>query len=128
MLISICASIASFSRRVDHEEMPRVISAASIVCLPSYHEGLPKILIEAAAMGRPVVAFDVQGCRDIVIDGYNGKLAKPFDSTSLAQALNFILKDKAIALKMSLNGTNLVKEKFSANIINTKTIKLWEES
>ena len=54
--------------------MPKTLSSASIVCLPSYREGLPKVLLEAASTGRPLVATDVPGCREIVSDGYNGFL------------------------------------------------------
>ena len=57
--------------------MPAIYRQATIVCLPSYREGLPKALLEAASSARPVVAFDVSGCREIVRDGINGSLV-PF--------------------------------------------------
>lgn len=115
----------TFKRRVEHEDMPKIIKDSSIICLPSYHEGLPKILLEAAAMGRPIVAFDVQGCRDIIIDGHNGKLAEPRSPASLAKAIDMISKEKTVISKLGLNGANLVKERFSAAIINKKTMDLW---
>ena len=55
-------------------DMPRVFTQAHIVCLPSYREGLPKVLIEAAASVRPIVTTDVPGCREIVRHGENGLL------------------------------------------------------
>ena len=64
--------------RVSHDQMPAIYKSASIVCLPSYREGLPKVLLEAASVGRPLVAFDVPGCREIVRSGSTGELV-PFE-------------------------------------------------
>jgi len=59
------------------EDMSVVMNQASIVCLPSYSEGLPKALLEAASCARPIVAYDIPGCRGIVVDDDNGFLV-PF--------------------------------------------------
>ena len=64
------------------------IAAADFVVLPSYREGLSRVLLEAAAMGRPIVTTNVPGCRDIVRDQENGFLCEPQDAASLAEALN----------------------------------------
>jgi glycosyltransferase involved in cell wall biosynthesis len=58
-------------------DMPAVLAEANIACLPSYREGLPTILIEAAAAGLPLVATDVPGCREVVREGRNGLLVPP---------------------------------------------------
>jgi glycosyltransferase involved in cell wall biosynthesis len=63
------------------------IAAASAVVLPSYREGMPRSLLEAAAVGRPLVAADVPGCRDVVEDGVNGYLCTVRDPSSLASAM-----------------------------------------
>ncbi|MCA1654770.1 MAG: glycosyltransferase family 4 protein, partial [Sphingomonadales bacterium] len=63
------------------------IAAATIVVLPSYREGLPRTLLEGAAMGRPLIATDVPGCRDVVEDGINGLQCKVRDPASLAEAM-----------------------------------------
>lgn len=63
------------------------LDAADVIVLPSYREGLSRVLLEAAAMGRPIVTTDVPGCRDVVIDGHNGFLCQARDATSLAEAL-----------------------------------------
>jgi glycosyltransferase involved in cell wall biosynthesis len=63
------------------------IEAAHVIVLPSYGEGLPRSLLEAAAMGRPAVATDVSGCRDVVIDGVTGLLCRPRDAGDLARRL-----------------------------------------
>ncbi|MFM5949477.1 MAG: glycosyltransferase family 4 protein [Novosphingobium sp.] len=63
------------------------IAEADFIVLPSYREGLSRVLLEAAAMGRPIVTTDVTGCRDIVREGENGFLCAPRDTVSLAAAL-----------------------------------------
>src|SRR5262249_16301348 len=63
------------------------IAKSHVVCLPSYREGIPRILIEAASCGRPLIATDAPGCREIVHDGVNGFLVKVKDSESLAEAM-----------------------------------------
>lgn len=69
------------------EDVRPHIAAATAVVLPSYREGMPRSLLEAAAMGRPLVATDVPGNRQIVREGVNGLLCKPRDPQSLAEAL-----------------------------------------
>jgi glycosyltransferase involved in cell wall biosynthesis len=69
-----------------HDVRP-VIAAADCVVLPSYREGVPRTLMEASAMGRPIVATDVPGCREVVADGVNGLLCKVRDAASLAQQM-----------------------------------------
>lgn len=63
------------------------IAACHVVVLPSYREGLPRSLLEGAAIGRPLIATDVPGCRDVVDDGVNGLLCAPRDAASLAGAM-----------------------------------------
>jgi glycosyltransferase involved in cell wall biosynthesis len=63
------------------------VGQADFVVLPSYREGLSRVLLEAAALGRPIVTTDVPGCRDIVRDGENGFLCAPRDAAALAEAL-----------------------------------------
>ena len=68
------------------------IAGADCVALPSYREGTPRTLLEAAAMGRPLVATDVPGCREVVEDGVNGLLCKPFDAQDLADKMESMLQ------------------------------------
>ena len=60
--------------------MAQVLADAHVVALPSYREGLPKVLVEAAACGRPVVTTDVPGCRDAIVPGVTGLLVPPRDA------------------------------------------------
>jgi glycosyltransferase involved in cell wall biosynthesis len=81
-------------------DMPSLLTAAHIVCLPSYREGLPKALLEAAAAGRPIVTTDVPGCRDVVTDGENGLLVPARNAHALADALQRLLTDQSVRLRM----------------------------
>lgn len=89
------------------------IASASCVVLPSYREGVPRTLIEAAAMGRPIIATDVPGCRDVVIDGVNGFLCAPRDAAALAQGFFKMLATSWDDRKaMGASGRALVAERF----------------
>ncbi len=73
-------------------DVRKEISAADCVVLPSYREGMPRTLIEAAAMGRPIIATNVPGCREIVEHGVNGLLCNSHESSSLAKSFRELLK------------------------------------
>ena len=74
------------------EDMPEVMAQSHIVCLPSkYGEGVPKVLLEAAAAGRAIVATDTPGCREVVEDGVEGLLVPPGESAALATALRRLI-------------------------------------
>jgi glycosyltransferase involved in cell wall biosynthesis len=71
----------------EREDVREVIADSDCVVLPSYTEGMPRSLLEGAAMGKPLIATNVPGCRDIVEDGVNGFLAEPRDASSLAEKM-----------------------------------------
>jgi glycosyltransferase involved in cell wall biosynthesis len=94
------------------------IAAASAVVLPSYREGLPRSLLEAAAMARPLIASDVPGCRDVVQDGVNGYLCAVRDARSLAEAMGRLLNlPPAQQLAMGEAGRRRVQERFSEALV-----------
>jgi len=82
------------------EDMPLLYSAMDLVVLPSYREGYPRVLMEAAAMGRPSVGTNIRGCREVIEDGVTGLLVEPGDVEGLAQAIIKILKDRSLAESM----------------------------
>ncbi len=97
------------------EDMASALAKASIVCLPSYYrEGLPTVLMEAAAAGRPVVTTDWPGCRDAVENGSSGLLVKARDAASLASALGALIGDASLCQKMGACGRSLAEERFSS--------------
>ena len=77
-----------------------ILQSAHVVCLPSYREGLPKSLLEAAAMGRAMIAADVPGCREIVRDGITGLLVPPRDCVGLAHAMRRLGEDPALRTRL----------------------------
>ena len=109
--------------------MPDVMRKASIVCLPTYYrEGLPKTLLEAAASGRPVIATDVPGCREIVINEENGLLVPVKNAERLARAITRLAENKQLRIKMGEFGRKLVESEFSVDIINRRTLALYERA
>lgn len=107
------------------DDMAKCIQNCAVVCLPSYREGLPKSLLEAASCGRPIVTTDVPGCREIVQDGVNGYLVPSKDPDLLAEALSRLLTDRKLREVMGLKGREFVEREFSAEIVALKTEKIW---
>jgi glycosyltransferase involved in cell wall biosynthesis len=108
-------------------DMPAVYARAGIVCLPSYREGLPKTLIEAAACGRPLVAFDAPGSREVVIPGETGLLAKFKDSKDLAECLRTLLNDPEARERMGRNARQLAETEFSNERILRETLMVYSK-
>ena len=101
------------------------IAQADCVVLPSYREGVPCTLMEAAAMGRPLIATDVPGCREVVQDGVNGFLCKAKDAVSLADAMKRMISLSAEERQqMGLRGRRLMEERFDIRLI----IKRYDEA
>ena len=109
------------------DDMIRVFGEAHIVCLPSYREGLPKVLIEAAASGRPIVASDAPGCREIVRDGENGFLVPVRDAIALAAALQKLIGDPDLCSRMGRRGREIVEAEFALDKVVQQTLALYKE-
>lgn len=109
------------------DDMEKVYKKSSIVCLPSYNEGLPKVLLEAGSSSRPIVAFDVPGCREVIKNKVNGFLVQFRNENALETALVKLINDKKLCEKMGKNGRKIVERYFASEIINTQTLKIWNE-
>jgi glycosyltransferase involved in cell wall biosynthesis len=109
------------------EDMPAVYAAAMLVVLPSYREGLPKVLLEAAACGRAMVATDVPGCREIVRDRFNGLLVSPKDSVSLAAAIDELLSDHQMREVMGQRSRTRVMAEWSGHRIAEQVLGLYQD-
>lgn len=107
-------------------DMPAVLAGASVVVLPTYGEGLPKVLLEAAAAGRPVVATDVRGCREVVRPGINGLLVPPRDSAALAQAIERLLQAPALRVALGQAGRRLAETEFAEPVVVEATLAVYE--
>jgi len=109
------------------EDMPRVFAGANIVCLPSYREGLPKVLLEAASSARAIVTTNVPGCREAVTDGDNGLLVPPRDAVALAAALEKLIADPELRRKMGKRGRERVLAEFSESRVMSETMAIYRQ-
>ncbi len=108
-------------------DMPDVFKEVHIVCLPTiYGEGVPKVLIEAAASALPIVANDVSGCREIVRQGENGMLVPPLDPQALSDALISLIGNKELREKMGTRGREIVQKEFSEQKVIGQTMEMYE--
>lgn len=99
------------------------ISNADCVVLPSYREGLPRTLLEAASMGRPIIAADVTGCREVVDHGVNGYLCKAKDASDLSEKMKDMIKLSIDERReMGLRGRKNIEENFDEKIVVQKII------
>jgi glycosyltransferase involved in cell wall biosynthesis len=104
------------------------LALADCVVLPSYREGTPRTLLEAAAMGRPLVATDVPGCREVVRHGFNGLLCRPRDSQDLADQMQAILQMPAKQLaQMGQASRQWVEERFDEQLVIDAYLKVIDE-
>ncbi|MDX9767798.1 MAG: glycosyltransferase family 4 protein [Ectothiorhodospiraceae bacterium] len=95
------------------DDMPQVMRDAHVVCLPSYREGLPKVLLEAAASGRPVVTVDAPGCRNALMPDVSGLMVPPRDADALADALERLLTNAGLRRRMGEAGRRLAEQRFA---------------
>jgi glycosyltransferase involved in cell wall biosynthesis len=109
------------------EDMPAVLASASLVVLPSFREGLPKVLLEASACGKPVIATDVPGCRAVVRHRSNGLLVPPRDPGALADAIASLLADADRCAVMGRAGRDMVARDYSVPKIAGATLALYRE-
>jgi glycosyltransferase involved in cell wall biosynthesis len=107
------------------DDMAEVFAESSIVCLPSYREGLPKVLIEAAAAGRPIVTTFTPGCREVVRDGDNGFLVPPRDAESLADALRRLLRDPPLRERMGRRGREIAEAEFGVGRVTGQVLEIY---
>jgi glycosyltransferase involved in cell wall biosynthesis len=112
----------------ERTDIAEVMALADIVVLPSYYrEGLPMVLIEAAALGKPLIATDVPGCRDIVIDGVNGILVPPKNSKALSVAIERLLFDEKLRSAFGEASRKIAEERFSTDKVVDMTTELYSK-
>ena len=110
------------------EDMPDVLAQSHIVCLPSaYGEGVPRVLIEAAACGRPCVATDIPGCRDVVRAGVSGILVPPGDSQALGAALKRLIQQPKLRAQMGKAARRIAEADFDVRDVARETAKIYAD-
>ncbi len=107
------------------DDMADVLAKANLVCLPSYREGLPKALLEAAAAGRAIVTTNTPGCREVVRDGDNGLLVPARDAGALADALRALIADRPLREKMGRRGRAIAEVEFSVARVTKETLAVY---
>lgn len=107
-------------------DMVPVYRQSHLVCLPSYREGLPKSLLEAAACARAIVTTDVPGCRSVVEDGINGILVPPKDAQAVFDAISHLADSDSLMRTLGEAGRKRVEALFSAELINRQTLALYQ--
>ena len=108
-------------------DMQNVLSQAHIVVLPSYREGFPKVLIEAAACGRAVITTDVPGCRDAVVDGETGILVAVKSSVALAEGIERLLLSPDLVKTMGEQGRQLAVSLFDIKQVVAQHMQIYED-
>lgn len=109
-------------------DVKELLKNCHIVAFPSYYmEGLPKSLIEANAIGRPIITSNSVGCKDTVIDGYNGYLIAPKDIDALTEKLDLLLSSKELRQEMGRNARKYAEENFSIDSVIEKHLSIYNE-
>lgn len=108
------------------EDMNNIINKATIIVLPSYREGLPKVICEAAACGKPVVTTNVPGCKDAILPNKTGLLVPHKNVDELAKAINKLLKNNSKLKNMGLASRKFAIENFDVNKVVDMHLKLYK--
>lgn len=99
------------------------ITDCSVYVLPSYREGTPRTVLEAMAMGRAIITTDAPGCRETVVDGYNGYLIPVRDGVALARAMEEFILDPALISTMGKASRQVAEDKFDVDAVNQVMLK-----
>jgi len=109
-------------------DVKELLQSSHIVAFPSYYmEGLPKSLIEADAIGRPVITCNSVGCKETVIDGYNGYLIPTKDMDALVEKLDILLGDAKLRQEMGKNSRKYAEENFSIDVVIERHLNIYNE-
>lgn len=105
-----------------------LLKQCHIMAFPSYYmEGLPKSLIEADAIGRPIITSNSVGCKETLVDGYNGFLIQPKDVDALTEKLDVLLSDKELRVKMGKNARKYAEDYFSIDVVKERHLAIYDE-
>ena len=111
----------------ERSDIRELMAMADIVALPSYREGFPRVLLEAAAMGKPMVTTDTPGCRDVVTDGVNGLLVPVGDAVALASAVEKLLASSDLREQMGKAARLKAVDEFDERKVTQDIIAIYDE-
>ncbi len=109
------------------KDIAKLYAKSHIICLPSYREGLPKSLIEAAAASRAVVTTDVPGCRDVIIPKITGLLVPVKDEKALADAIQWLIENPKERINMGKKGRILAEKEFSIQKVVEDHLEIYQQ-
>ncbi|WP_269148234.1 glycosyltransferase [Planococcus antarcticus] len=109
------------------DDIPEIIAAADIFTLPSYREGLPRSIIEAMAMGKPIIATDIRGCREEVVEGMNGLLCKVKDAKALADSLEVLIINEEKTKNFGIQSRRIFLEEFEEQKVLNRQLNIFNE-
>ena len=108
-------------------DMAGTLARATVVVLPSYREGLPKVLLEAASVGRPILTTDVPGCREVVREGVNGRLVPARSADALADAMHEMVLAPGRLSPWGRASRAIAEAEFAEAVIEDQTLALYDE-
>lgn len=117
-----------FLGKIKQTRLAEEYAKSFVVILPSLSESFGRVLIEANAAGKPVIATDTAGAREIIKDGYNGYIFPQNNISSLADKILKLLNDPDLAQQMGKNGRKLVKNKYSPQHLISQLIQFWQKT
>lgn len=109
------------------DDMAELLNSVDVFVLPSYREGLPRSLLEAAACALPIVTTDVPGCNEVVIDEFNGLLVSARQSETLALAIERMVDSPSLRWEFGQRGRQRVSEHFGEDLVLTKTLDIYRK-
>lgn len=107
------------------KRVPDYLAACDIFVLPSYREGMPRSILEAMAAGKPVVATDIRGCREEVVEGVTGYLVPARDSQRLAEAIGTLAGDEGLRARMGAAGQARAREMFDERLVFQRLLEVY---
>lgn len=109
------------------QDVAAILARCHLLCLPSYREGVPRVLIEGAATGRAIVTTDTPGCREIVRSGINGILVPVRDSAALSEAMLRLIEDTNLRQAMGCAGRKLFEAEFTIQRVVEQTLQIYRD-
>ena len=110
---------------VDHNRMPKLLSEVSIICLPSYREGMPMVLQEAASCNLPVITSNVTGCKEVIIKNKTGFLVQVKNVNSLVKKLILLIRDSKLRQKFGNEGRKFAIKNFDESLIIKQNLNIY---
>ena len=112
--------------QVGRDQIIKWYHKADIFILPSYHEGLPTVLLEAMSCGLPVIATNVRGNRDLISHGENGILVPAYSPKKMAEAVSSLMDDDTMRHKIGQNARNLIEKEYTWDKISNKMLECYK--